>query len=418
MKKLLFMGVSNDTKYALDYCKKTGIYSIVTDYSPKNSCVEKELADEVWEIDVKDLEKLAEKCRLENVSGVYGGNSEFCLDYTKELAKKLDLPFYASDDGWRCARDKGYFKEKCIEVSLTVPKRYHYDDFADNSNVKINYPIIIKPSDGSASRGLSICRDKESFNDCYTKALQYSKTKDIIIEDFIDGDEFEVTYYIVNGKAKLTGVYDMLKMKVNERNNFALIYSKSKFYNFYVKEIDSRVQKLLKNLNCNNGMVFIQMIYKDNNAYLLEFGYRLDGIGWWTVTKPTNNFSAIEKLIDFSIGNDLNDDWDKDMDFSQDHMVNAIYFCWANPGLIKKIEGLELIKEVKNIDILFERFIVGDTIEKSDDMIQIAYYIGVWANTENELIEKIKYINKNLYICDSNDNNLFIPYEDYKRLER
>ena len=100
------MGVSSDTIDVLQYAKKLDVYTIITDYRPVEICKEKEMADEYWMIDLKDLDALEEKSRAEEVEAVYAGNNEFCLDQTRKLCARLGLPFYASEEGWLCSRDK------------------------------------------------------------------------------------------------------------------------------------------------------------------------------------------------------------------------------------------------------------------------------------------------------------------------
>lgn len=53
--KLLLMGVSSDTLYVLQYAKKIGVFTIITDNRPVEVSMEKEMADEYWMIDLKDL---------------------------------------------------------------------------------------------------------------------------------------------------------------------------------------------------------------------------------------------------------------------------------------------------------------------------------------------------------------------------
>ena len=52
MEKLLFMGVEPSTELALTYAKKTGAYTIISDYRSKDSDPVKKEADEVWSIDL------------------------------------------------------------------------------------------------------------------------------------------------------------------------------------------------------------------------------------------------------------------------------------------------------------------------------------------------------------------------------
>ena len=82
-RKLLFLGCSVGTEEALEYAKETGIYTILTDYNPPEISTLKKVADEYWMTDVADVDELEEKCRQENVTGIFAATSEFCLDMAK-----------------------------------------------------------------------------------------------------------------------------------------------------------------------------------------------------------------------------------------------------------------------------------------------------------------------------------------------
>lgn len=412
-RKLLFIGSSNDTKCALDYCKKMGVYTIVTDYIPYENSFAKQNADEYWMIDIKDIDELEKKCLENKINGVYAGNSELCLDYTRLLAKKLNLPFYASNEGWEAARNKAFFKECCEKEGLDVPHSYDISKILNNNLSQINYPLIVKPADSCASRGLSVVKNYRELLTAYDKAKNYSQTNKILVEDYIDGDEFEPIYYIVNGTPHLIGLYNMYKTEINGRQNHIFVTNSPYLKEFYLNNIDKKIRKLLKQLNCKDGMVFVQMIYKDKKCYLLEFGYRIDGVGWWEVMEKSLGFNAVKMAINYALKTDYYykfNDYDRMLDKYKN--VYGIYFYWANPGKVSTIVGLDKLKEEDGYYIIMNRYKAGDIIKKSDDMCQMAFYIGICALSKNEFINKVAYVNDTLKIIDDTGKDLTIKYNN------
>jgi len=55
-----------------------------------------------------------------------------------------------------------------------------------------NYPIIIKPRDNSGSRGVLFCADKDAAEKGLSIALENSKLKTVIAEEFIFGEEYSI----------------------------------------------------------------------------------------------------------------------------------------------------------------------------------------------------------------------------------
>ena len=68
---------------------------------------------------------------------------------------------------------------------------------------------------------------------------------------------------------------------------------------------------------------------------------------------------------------------------------------------------------MEDVEVVLERFRVGDEIKRTDSMLQIAYYIGITARSKEELIRKIVHINDKLAIYGENGENLLVPFEDY-----
>ena len=118
MKKLLLLGTSIGSVEIVQTAKEMGYYTIVTDNLDPELSIAKKTADEYWSISTGDVDSLESKCRKEHVNAVFAGVSEFNLDRMQELTKRLGLPCYIEDAGWKYARDKSEFKKKCRETSV------------------------------------------------------------------------------------------------------------------------------------------------------------------------------------------------------------------------------------------------------------------------------------------------------------
>lgn len=419
MKKLLFMGCSFGTEEALKYAKRIGIYTIITDYYSIESSNLKKMADEFWTIDVANIDELEKKCREENITGIFAATSEFCLDNTKELCHRLNLPFYASDEGWACSRDKERFKKHCIQCGLYVPHSYSIEQIKEiNAWDSIHYPVIVKPVDSCAQQGLSICNNIFELEKGIKNGLNYSAIKRITVEEYITGNELAIMYYFVDGKPIPVEIVDMIYMSVNGRNNFVFAKQHSRFQDEYLKNISQKVEKLFQNMKCYNGVAFIQVIRKNGTYYFLELGYRINAGGSWVVTKKMSGISSIEFMVDYALGFKYKLFFDSQTDLNPEHKTGGIYLLWAKPGKIARIEGLDGVNKLSDVEIVLQHFNIGDEIPKETSMRQIAFYIAVVANDHADLRTKIKEINTTLHIYDTQGNDLLLYLTDYKSLER
>lgn len=405
-KKILFVGTSSDTKTAIDHCKNMGVYTIVTDYIPYEKSKVKMLADEYWDIDVKDVDILEKKCRENNVTAVYAGNNEFCLDNTRILAKRLGLPFYATDAAWEATRNKAVFKEHCKAVGIDVPERFYLEKpFTREQLDKIIYPVIVKPFDAAASKGMRRCDNEEELIEAYDYALSFSKTKNVIVEEYVNGIELAPAFYVNDGKVEFTSNDLILYGNRKNGNNMCITIYPNNITEIFLNRYYDKVQALADRLGTKFGNFYFEIMYANDKFYFLELIHRVDGVGIWSLTEKMQGFNVIKKMVNYALG--LGEpEKTKPM---KDANVGGIYFYWANPGKIAKIIGRKEIEEENGIEIITDRFNEGDTIENSGSMLQMAFYVSVVAKDKEDFINKLRFVTDNLKIYDESGKELTEP---------
>ena len=405
-KKLLLLGIDSTTRDAIEYAKSKNVYTIVTDFSSPETKKEKKLADEYWMIDVADFETLKNKCIEEGVTNIYAGTNEFCLDQCKRLCKELGFPFYASDDGWKASRDKGFYKEECRKAGVLTPKQYYLDkNFSGKDLEKIQYPVVVKPSDSTARKGLSIVSNQDELRTAYEKALEYSENKKIIVEQYIDGIDAYIGCYIHNKKLKLLYVTVTQFIRVNGQKRFGFSSDFSKITKLVDEQLLSKYEKLITNMKCENGVCMFQCTSRDNLIYTFEFGYRLDGIRIWERVARTKGINELKMMVDLALGENISDDAFIENGTKEKHIC---WLMWSLPGKISKIEGRKELYSRNDIGVLVDRFKEGDTVLDVLDMRAIALIIEVFGKNYEEITEKMMYINKTLHFYDENMNDMLI----------
>ena len=420
MEKLLFMGVEPSTELALTYAKKSGVYTIISDFKSKDSDPIKKKADEVWKIDVGDVKTLEAACRKSGIAGVYASSNEFCLSKSKELSERLFGSFYIPEEMWRCATDKTRFKSQCIRAGLDVPQIYEITyPLIPEQYSKLPFPLVIKPSDSNASQGLTICRNPSEFEKAYEYALKYSSSKKIVVEDYIEGNECMLEFCFYEGRAYQTAFSHLYKQQNDERlvTEIPVHRADTDYYREYKETIYEKVMKLFQNMHCHNGVGFIQVIYQNHVFYFLEFACRLDGVGSWATEKMLRPYSRVDFLVDLSLHRDLKK-WEKRIAALTDfcRFNGAEYMIPLKPGRVVAVEGLDIVRKMERVTVVLERFHEGDFSGDSKSMYQFAYYIALGARSLNETKDMIKAINNTLHIYDENGREMLDKLQDFEIL--
>src|SRR5699024_1342658 len=170
--------------------------------------------------------------------------------------------------------NKDKFRQFLIKHEFFTPTAEGFNTVnqAMNGIKKFNLPVIIKPVDSSGSKGVSKLSNAEDLEKKFKYALNYSKVKRVIIEEYVEMDGYQVAGdgFAVNGQL-------MFRCFANDHFN-------NKGLNPYVpisasfpydnrKEIHDKIhneiQRLLTLLDMKTGEInFYVHIYNEENVYI------------------------------------------------------------------------------------------------------------------------------------------------------
>ena len=206
-KKLLILG---GIKLACDIVKRAqemGAYVVVADYLTDSPA--KLIADEAVLIDALDVDAIVDYCRAAHIDGVTTGFVDILLQPCYEVCKRLGLPCYLTPKMIEVSTNKAAFKEACNHYGVPVPQTYLIGgSISEEIYAKLQYPVFVKPSDSSGSRGAGVCYNRKELDIRFAEAISYSTSENAIIEDYITGREFLLDYIAVDGEYRLLSMFD------------------------------------------------------------------------------------------------------------------------------------------------------------------------------------------------------------------
>ena len=411
-KKLLILaGSPVGTEDIIKYAKSKGVYTIVVDYLPKEKSIGKLMADECWDISTAEVDEIVKRAKEAHVDGVYTGVHEFNVVKTMEVCEKLGLPFYATKEQWEVGTDKALFKRICNQYDLPTAKTYSYEDSSS-----IQYPVIVKPVDGSSGKGISICQNEAELKVAYPLALSESIKKEVIVEQYLYGDEFVVFYTIVDGVSKLsvmTDYYYNYDQKVTMPLPQVYIYP-SRYLNDYCSSLDEKVRRMLKGLDIKNGTFFLQGFVNETGFYFFEPGFRPGGSSTCRYTKYLNGISYMDMLVNYSLTGSMGDDVNKENPyFSRKCCTLSLV---VTGGKIGQIKGYDEIVRKPYIISSEKRFDVGDIVKEKSALGQIVLRFFIVDDSIDLILEHVNEIQNAIEVLNENGENMLIAPFDTNRL--
>ena len=414
MKKLLMLGTSYGSILMLEYAKSIGVHTIVTDFNEPEHSPGKLISDEYWMINTGDLDALEAKCREEGIDAVVCGISEFNLEMCMELCRRLGLQCYCTPEAWHYSRDKVDFKALCRELGAPLATDYFISDPPTREELdKIQYPVVVKPIDLSSNRGISYVYNEEELLKAIDYALGMSKSRKIVVERMLRGEEWYSFYAMAQGEVSLMGLCAMYSQPGEPKFCYSITSSISNHVEDYVREIDPHIQEVLKKVGCREGIAWVQaMLDEDGHFYIIEMGYRLDGDMMYVPFKALLGFDTVKWLVDYALGA-TNDP--RDLPPSQKKAFKrcgSSYMLWTNKGgTIASIEGLDKIKAMPGV-IVDSLAAVGDEVKPYLPLGDILFDTDDCAST----CEFIKLVNETVSIKNTEGEEMLIYYDDFDYL--
>lgn len=414
MKKLLILGGKPiGSCEMVNFAKANNVYTIVTDFLPKEQSPAKMLADECWDISTADLDELEKKSRENCVDAVMTGCHGFNIDKMAMLAKRLSIPTYCTVEQRKILSDKKSFKELCRKYGIRVNMEYTINPLEEDAS-QVVYPVIVKPADGGGSIGFSKCDNLEQLKEGYKKALKESNN--VLIEEFCPYDAVIIHYTVNNGEFIFSGMSDKISMKLSDNGSsvMALQLFPSKNTDDYVLKLNEKVVEMFKSINIKNGPIWIEAFNNNGEFIFNEMGFRFGGS---LTYHPVNYFYGInqmECLFNNAMG------IEKDVK-SQNKELMYKHYCilpvHLKEGIISSVIGENEIKKMEEVEAIARVHYIGDEIQNWGNARNVFSYLHIKYNTIGELKESINKIKKLLKVYDEKGNDQLYYLYDINSLE-
>ncbi len=282
-KKILLLGGSAQQVVAIKTAKRLGYYTILCDYLPDNPGQYE--ADKYYNISTTDVEAVYKVANREGVSGILAYASDPAALPAAIVCERLGLPTNPSESV-AILGVKHKFREFLKNNGFACPKAYSFNPNQKNSEIiaaikDFSFPIVVKPTDSSGSKGVSMLNNVAELEQAIAWADSYSRNKILIIEEFISrgfpavigGDIF-----VYNGKIKLFG--EMSCLRGDSGKGLIPIGKKkpSGLNRLQTQRVHDELQKIVSALDIRFGELNIEILLdKNDNVHFLELGPRAGG---------------------------------------------------------------------------------------------------------------------------------------------
>ncbi|MBD5356427.1 MAG: ATP-grasp domain-containing protein [Bacteroides sp.] len=282
-RKILMLGGSAQQVPAIQAAKDMGYHTVLIDYLPDNPG--QHVADKWYQESTTDIEEVYRIAKEEQVSGILPYASDPAALPAAIVAERLGLPTNPPKSV-EILGVKHKFRRFLQENGFPCPNTYTFSPDTPIEEVRqdlehLKFPIVIKPTDSSGSKGVTFLKDLTSLQDAIGHARKYSRNRILIAEEFIErGFPYVIggDIFVENGKIVLYG--DMACLRDDNGKGLIPIGKKKPhgLNELQANMLHNELQRLINKLGIRNGELNIELIIdKGDRPHFLELGPRAGG---------------------------------------------------------------------------------------------------------------------------------------------
>lgn len=411
-KRLLILGGMRFSCEIVIKAKEMGIYTLVADYNKIEDSPGKQIADEAVDLSVIDVDAVVDYIKHNAIDGVFVGFNDMLLPYYAEICQRTGLPCYGTKAQFETLIAKDQYKTLCRQFGVPTIPEYDIND------AHIKYPVLVKPVDSSGSRGITICHNRQELDEAVEFGRKASKTGKVLIERYMDGREVTVFWTFQDGNYYLSALANrhvkhnqgMVVIPLPVGYTFPSVYLPK-----YRAEVVENCKRMFRHLGLKDGMMFMQCKVEDGTCYVYDLGYRLTGSLEYKILERVCGYNPLKMMICHALTGKMGEESIANRAVPEFKTPAFNVSCLCAPGTITKIEGVDEVKAMPEVEDVVIAHTPGETITEQMKglLAQITVRVLGSVNNKEQLLPVMQKIDDTIHIVGSGGEELLLPGIEY-----
>lgn len=299
-KKLAIIGASYLQLPLVEKAKEMGIETYC--FAWEEGAVCKEICDYFFPVSTIDKEEILRICQDLNINGITTIASDVAVLTVNYVAEKMGL--VGNPDKYSQLMTNKYLMRQCFkDYGVPSPKFCLTEGNIPREVNGFDYPVIVKPTDRSGSRGVEKVENENNLQAAIARACKESFQKKAVIEEFVEGREISVESISYKSKHYVLQITDKV---TTEAPFFVELehHQPSTLSDDIKQRVKTIVLNALDALHIQYGASHAELkITKDGDIRVIEIGARMGGdfIGSDLVRLSTG-YDFLKGVIEVAMG--------------------------------------------------------------------------------------------------------------------
>jgi len=273
-KKLAIIGASYLQVPLIEKAKNMGIETHV--FAWASGDVGEEAADKFYPISIVEKDAILQKCKEIKIDGICSIASDLASITVNYIAANMGLIGNSLESTY-LSTNKHAMRECFLKNGDPSPQSYLVNSVEDLEGKSICYPVIVKPTDRSGSRGITKLENAAVLRDTIEIAKQQSFQKKALVEEFVTGQEYSVECISWQGKHHFLAITEKYTTGAPHFIEMAHL-EPAPISNSMLERIKVVTFHALDSLQIKNGASHTELKVSNEGAIkLIEIGGRMGG---------------------------------------------------------------------------------------------------------------------------------------------
>ena len=254
---------------------------------------------------------------------------------TARLAERLGLPGLPLETA-RTVADKRRMRKAFEKAGVRCPRGREAAGFeeAEQAFHELGGPVVVKPVDGSAQRGVTEVRAEGELAPAFDRALAASRTGAVVLEQYLEGEEYTVNGFLLDGEyfpmsitRRLLHPPPPLGVCISHRYPSLLPNE---------DELFAQARAASRAVGLETGPSYVQVRIQVGVPSVIEVGARLGGGKDAELAKLVTGFDAVRANVLWALGQLKREDLERAEPVAPCGLVR---FVVAEPGRIVRLDA-------------------------------------------------------------------------------
>ncbi|SDN13253.1 ATP-grasp domain-containing protein [Bacillus sp. OK048] len=228
-------------------------------------------------------------------------------------------------------KTRTFFSNQTFTPKFELVKKDIHDPF-DLTLETFHFPVVVKFASSTGSKDVIFASNMRALEKNVGKLRTKNQQETIIIEEYVDGDQYLVEVLVSNWKVHIAAI---IKQEITKGKRFIVTgYGLlAEVPAIFEDSLIDVIETIVSSLAFKNGAFHLELRFTEDGWKLIEINPRISGGAMNKMIQSAYGYSLVEETLKMLAGDEPS------IDRRTNHYVFTQYVILENKGFLEKVTG-------------------------------------------------------------------------------